>query len=275
MHYLKYNFTIKNDAESEMLMALLSNAGFESFEETKGSLSAFIPQQNDDSIELDGILKIIPSLFTKQIIEPQNWNQKWERSFDPIQVDDFVAVRAAFHTPIVGVTHEIIITPKMSFGTGHHATTYMMMQQMKSIDFLGKQVVDYGSGTGLLAILAEKMGAKKIVAIDYDDWCIENASENIAANECANVALIKNDTIGQVSAFDVVLANINLNIILSNVNAIKNCCKPNATILLSGFLVNDLSQITSALKINGVNYISHLQNGEWICVLAKLAVNNK
>jgi ribosomal protein L11 methyltransferase len=275
MQYIKYNFIIKNEAESDILTALLANAGFESFEEVEGSLLAFIPEPNDAGGAVEEILKIVPTSFTKQIIEPQNWNEKWERSFNPIQIDDFVAVRAAFHTPIVGVAHEIIITPKMSFGTGHHATTYMMMQQMKTINIVDKQVVDYGSGTGLLAILAEKLGAKKIVAIDYDDWCIDNATENIVVNNCKNIVVLKDETIAQIDAYDIVLANINLNIILNNLTQIKNSCKATATVLLSGFLVTDLPQMTAALATNGFNYISHLQNGDWICVMATLQGYNK
>ncbi len=124
--------------------------------------------------------------FSKTIIEETNWNQVWESNFDPVIVDDFVAVRAHFHEPIKNVQHEIVITPKMSFGTGHHATTYMMMQQMRELDFAGKNVFDFGTGTGVLAILAEKLGAQKVIAIDNDDWSIENADENVKRNNCTN-----------------------------------------------------------------------------------------
>ena len=127
--------------------------------------------------------------FSETTIEETNWNQVWESSFEPVVVDDFVAVRADFHEPIKGIKHEIVITPKMSFGTGHHATTYMMLEQMGKLDFKDKRVLDFGTGTGVLAILAEKMGAKKIIAIDNDEWSIENANENIKRNNCVAVEL--------------------------------------------------------------------------------------
>jgi ribosomal protein L11 methyltransferase len=154
-------------------------------------------------------------------------------------VDDFVAIRADFHEPVRGVEHEIIVTPKMSFGTGHHATTYMMIQQMRQIDFTGKRVFDFGTGTGILAILAEKMGAKKIVAVDNDDWSIENAGENIQRNNCSLIELRKANDPGMDSSFDIILANINKNVILENFPTIINQLAEGGVLLLSGLLKED------------------------------------
>src|SRR6187399_2793810 len=184
MNYLQFEFRISNAVENEILIALLSNAGFESFVEEEKMLKAFIKETEFNESSLTGIQEIIPCTYSSTVITPQNWNAKWESSFEPIIVKDFAAIRAGFHNSIKNVKHEIIITPKMSFGTGHHATTYMMIEQMEGLDLMNKAVVDFGTGTGVLAILAEKMGASTIDAIDNDDWSIENAAENIAANGC-------------------------------------------------------------------------------------------
>ena len=130
------------------------------------------------------VLSHFKFIFKETLIPEANWNQVWESNFDPVIVDDFVAIRADFHEPVKGVSLEIIITPKMSFGTGHHATTYMMIEQMRELDFTGKSVFDFGTGTGVLAILAEKLGANKVIAVDNDEWSIENAEENFEKNNC-------------------------------------------------------------------------------------------
>src|SRR5205085_7037613 len=139
--------------------------------------------------------------------------EEWEKNFERVIIDDFVAIRAPFHKPIQKVTHEIVITPKMSFGTGHHATTFMMIQQMQDVDFKNKKVLDFGTGTGILAILAEKLGATKITAIDNDEWSISNANENIKTNNCRNIQLLLSDSPMLSQKFDVILANINKSVI--------------------------------------------------------------
>lgn len=270
MNYLQIEFEIKNAAENEILIALLTNAGFESFEETDKSLKAFIKEKGFTEYLLKDILNIVPVNYAITIVPQQNWNARWESSFEPIIVNEFVAIRAAFHQPVKHVQHEIVITPKMSFGTGHHATTYMMIEQMKELDFANKTVVDFGTGTGVLAILAQKMGAIDIDAIDYDEWSIENAVENRAANNCNKINLIKAETIAGGKLYDIILANINLNVILENLAVIKAVSKKGTLILLSGFIKADEITMTAALSATHIRKIKTIQKGEWICLRAHM-----
>ena len=267
MNYLQIEFETLKEGEAEILIALLADAGFESFEETENSLQAFIKEEGFEKDSLEEILKVIPVNYTITVVPQQNWNAQWERSFEPIVVNDFVAIRASFHEPIKNVKHEIIITPKMSFGTGHHATTYMMIEQMERLDFTGKTIVDFGTGTAVLAILAEKMGAISIDAIDYDEWSIENSIENAAANDCSNINLIQAETITTSATYDIILANINLNVILDNLASIKTVSKKGTLILLSGFIKADEPIMVNALAEKGILTLKTVQKREWICIL--------
>ena len=268
MNYLQIEFETLKEGESEMLVALLADAGFESFEETENSLLAYIKEEGFEEDSLEEILKVVPVNYAITVIAQQNWNAQWERSFEPIVVNNFVAIRAAFHQPIKNVKHEIIITPKMSFGTGHHATTYMMIEQMEGLDFTGKTVVDFGTGTAVLAILAEKMGARSIDAIDCDEWSIVNSKENTAANNCTKIKLIQSESISTAATYDIVLANINLNVIMNNMAAIKAVSKKGTLILLSGFIKADKPKMEIALADNEMRQLKMIQNGDWISISA-------
>ena len=270
MNYLQIELEINNAAENEILIALLANAGFESFEEADKSLKAFIKEEGFTENPLQDILNIVPVNYAITVVPQQNWNAQWENSFEPIIVNEFVAIRASFHQPVKNVQHEIIITPKMSFGTGHHATTYMMIEQMQELDFTGKRVVDFGTGTGVLAILAEKMGAVSVDAIDYDEWSIENAVENTAANNCDKINLIKAQTIDVGKVYDIILANINLNVIFENLAAVKAVSKKDTLILLSGFIKSDEILMSEALSAKDILQIKTIQKGEWICILSQM-----
>jgi ribosomal protein L11 methyltransferase len=271
MNYIQVQVTDINTAQNELLIALLANAGFESFEETDTALKAFIKENEFDQKALDEVISRLNLSYTSSIIEQQNWNAQWESSFAPIRIGDFVAIRAAFHQPIPQVKHEIIITPKMSFGTGHHATTYMMIEQMEAMDFAGKSVLDFGTGTAVLAILAEKMGAAAVDAIDYDEWSIENATENVAANQCTKINLILAETIASEKVYDLILANINLNVIVSNMKAIKNVSKTGSFILLSGFIKDNEAEMIKVLALNSIIPVKTLQKADWVCILAKMS----
>lgn len=272
MNYLQFEFEIKNNEQSEKLIALLSDADFEGFEEGE-ALNAFILADKFNEPVFYEILNKFPTVtFSKSIIENINWNQQWENSFSAIIIDDFVAIRAKFHEPIHSVMHEIVITPKMSFGTGHHATTYLMLNAIRNYDFKSKKVLDFGTGTCVLAILAEKSGAKSIVAIDNDEWSITNAEENILENNCLNISLIQTDTVPQNEVFDIVMANINLNVILSALSSIVSVSVPGAFIFLSGFLNTDEGEIMGALNNIGLQYISTTRRDEWILIIAKRPV---
>jgi ribosomal protein L11 methyltransferase len=266
MTYTQIEITTSNQEQAEILIAQLANIGFEGFEETENTLQAFIKEDEFVLANVDEIINTHHLTYTKKNIEQQNWNAQWESSFEPVIVDDFAAVRASFHQPITTVQHEIIITPKMSFGTGHHATTFLMMQQMSKLNFTNKSVFDFGTGTGVLAILAEKMGATHIDAIDNDEWSIENTKENIAANNCINIYLKKAESIEPTKQYDIVLANINLNVITAAINEIAAICKPKTQVLFSGFLPTDLAAMESLLFAHNFININPIQKNNWLCI---------
>lgn len=257
---------VADGSVQELLIAKLAELGFDGFEETDEALKAYIPETDFDAVAIDFIVNNYHLSYSKSIIEKQNWNAVWESNFEPVRVGDFVAVRAGFHPPAEGVAHEIIITPKMSFGTGHHATTFSVMQLMESIDFQQKTVFDFGSGTGILAILAEKLGATEILAVDNDPWCIENASENSFINNCKYIDIQLVDTAKTVKQYDVVIANINKNIILDNLQLLGNAVVVGGQILLSGLLVTDETDILTACNTLGWKHQKTLERNGWIAI---------
>lgn len=264
--YIQIEFLNISSEQSEILVAQLSSIGFEGFEEEENSLKAFIPSAEFEESLLEEITAANNIPFTKTIIEERNWNAFWESNFDPVIVDDFVAIRADFHEPITGMEHEILITPKMSFGTGHHATTYMMIQQMREIDFADKIVFDFGTGTGVLAILSEILGAKKIIAVDNDDWSIENAKENIEKNGCKEIELQKAQDAGSGKIYDIILANINKNVILGNIENLTRQLAPNGILLLSGLLSDDESEIINAVNQKSLDIKEKSGRNNWIAL---------
>ena len=246
MDYIKITFADLQPEQKEILIAQLADAGYEGFEEKENSLDAFISTKNFDTTLLNEISFKYQTAYTLEKIAETNWNQIWESNFEPVIVNEYVAVRADFHQPITTTEFEIVITPKMSFGTGHHATTYMMIELMRYVDFNQKSVLDFGTGTGILAILAEKSGAEKIYAIDNDDWSIVNAGENFKKNNCNKIALLKASDASSKSKFDIILANINKNVILESFDTLGEILKPKGVILLSGLLRSDKEEIFTA-----------------------------
>ncbi len=270
MNYLQFDFETIDAHQSEQLLALLNLQGFEGFEEEGHCLKAFIPEVRFSESSFTEVIDFFENIvYTRTVIEPANWNKKWEESYEPVVVDDFAAIRADFHSPVPNVRHDIVITPKMSFGTGHHATTFLMIREMEQIDFSGKTVLDFGTGTGILAILAEKLGAGKIHAIDYDDWSISNAIENIEHNNCYKIILSKSDKIVESQQFDIVLANINLNVLVSQMEALAKVVSSGGQVLLSGILKENEEAIMEAIKKNGLLPEAVRQRGDWILLLAK------
>ncbi|MCW3073696.1 MAG: hypothetical protein JWP69_765 [Flaviaesturariibacter sp.] len=253
------------EEQQEILIAVLSELEAVGFEQTENTLIAYFDENNfpsyDVSAALDGY-----TFYTTTIAE-KNWNAEWESNFEPVIVDDFCAVRAHFHQPIKGVQHDILITPKMSFGTGHHATTYMMMQQMRELDFMGKSVFDFGTGTGVLAILAEKLGAAAVLAIDNDKWSIENGNENAANNNCKRVEMVLQDVVPSGQAFDIILANINRNVILHFISDLKKAVVPGGFILFSGLLIADENDIVEACSQQALQLVKQTQKSGWISIL--------
>ncbi|MEO5983938.1 MAG: 50S ribosomal protein L11 methyltransferase [Ferruginibacter sp.] len=272
MTYHRIVFADLNLEKKEMIIALLANQGFSCFEEKGSDLITYLPEESDRTA-LNNTIKDLSVSYTESIVEDQNWNEIWERNFKPVSVIPensnkvFAHIRADFHLPIHEVLHDIIITPKMSFGTAHHPTTYGMIEMMSSLDFTGKDVIDFGTGTGILAILAEKMGAKNIMAIDCDEWGIKNARENFCANKCNNIELVQNDFVSNIFKVDVLLANINLNIILLNLDAIYASLKEKALVLISGMLIDDEMILINKMKKGGLMILRIHKNNNWLIVL--------
>jgi ribosomal protein L11 methyltransferase len=265
--YVHYEIEVSDAEQQEVVIADLEEYAFMGYEQTGTGLTADAVRGELNEAAVEAFLTGRQIRFNKQYIQEENWNEQWERSFEPIVVDDFCAVRAHFHPPIAGVQHNIIITPKMSFGTGHHATTYMMIQAMQQLDMKGKQVLDFGTGTGILAILAEKMGAQQVEAIDYDDWCIENGTENVVANQCQRITLRKDDNVQDARQADVILANINKNVILDNMGSMKSRLSETGSVLLSGLLQTDESEINNAALKHDLHQRQIIHRNGWICIL--------
>jgi ribosomal protein L11 methyltransferase len=263
--YIQIEFQIINQQQSEILIAELAELGYEGFEEGEGTLKAFIPENIFDEQLLNDIASANSIIYDKELIKETNWNEVWESNFQPVIVDDIVAIRADFHEPIRSTQFEIVITPKMSFGTGHHATTYMMMQQMRDINFIDKSVFDFGTGTGVLAILAEKLGATEILGTDNDEWSINNATENVQRNDCTKIELELSELVPK-KQFDIILANINKNVILANLQLLNQQLKQDGVLLLSGLLIEDKKDILSATDKIGLKFINSLERNNWLSI---------
>lgn len=266
MDYIRVTFADLQPEQKEILIAQLADAGFEGFEEVRDNLDAFISKKNFDTGLLNEISFKYQTPYTLEKIAHTNWNHLWESNFEPVIVDDYVAVRADFHKQITNTKFEIIITPKMSFGTGHHATTCMMIKLMKDLNFAGKAVLDFGTGTGILAILAEKSGAEIISAIDNDDWSITNAEENFRKNKCTKIELQKASDASSEMKFDIILANINKNVILENLGVLSASLKAGGSILFSGLLEADKKDLIKTAKTLDLIPQRDLSGGGWIAV---------
>ncbi len=265
--YIEVSISTKGNPElKDILIAQLSAIGFEGFEEERNLLKAFIPQEEYDELLLQPVMERSGAIYTTSVIKYKNWNEVWEAGFEPVIIENFCAVRAIFHKPVKGVEYEIIITPKMSFGTGHHATTYLMIKAMQSITIKGKSVFDFGTGTGVLAILAEKMGASTIEAIDIDEWSIENGRENLLQNQSQKIALYQSDEIISAKKFDIILANINRNIILQHLDGMHAHLSPGGILILSGLLIGDEKVICDKAKDFRLKLSSSEERESWICM---------
>ena len=289
--YIQIAFDFSNQDQFDMLVAELSELGFEGFNEEAleegqndgvdltsglgtgaGHCKTFMLSNQFEAElvqnELDIIFNKYHLTYSKSVIKEQNWNAVWESNFDPIRVGDFVGIRAHFHPEFEpAVTHDIKITPKMSFGTGHHPTTYSMIELMQKIDFKAKTVYDFGTGTGILAILAEKLGANKVHAVDNDDWCIENATENIHNNASKVITIEKVESALQKAQFDIVLANVNRHIIEANMDELTQIGKPGGILVLSGLLTEDQSDIIKLTKSKGWQFQEAQPLNGWVSLM--------
>ncbi len=267
--YIAYTFKVNPvQPATEILIAELGYAGFESFVENQDGVTAYIQKEQWHNNVLDDVFVLNNSEFTItytiEEIEQVNWNEEWEKNFNPITVDNRCAVRAPFHEK-PNTQYDIVIEPKMSFGTGHHETTYMMLKLLLNEPVANKRVLDMGCGTGVLAILAGKMGASYVEAIDIDSWCYENALENVNRNNCNNIVVKQGDAkLLSGSSFDVILANINRNILLEDIAIYAQCLTKNGVLMLSGFYKDDLPLITKECEANGLKFEANLEKNHWI-----------
>ena len=269
MNYIEYDFTVSpTEMGAEILMAELAEVGFDSFVDTPTGIKAYIPKDSWNEQILQDIYLLSNPEFTisYQIteIEQVNWNEEWEKNFSPIVVEDLCTVRANFH-PVPNTRYDIVITPKMSFGTGHHETTYMMLQQLLPLSLEGTKVLDMGCGTGILAIMAALRGARDITAIDIDPWCVENATENVQHNNCSFITIKEGDvSLITGEQYNLILANINRNILLSDIPAYTQALLPQGLLLVSGFYVEDLPAIKEKCQEVGLTYLSHIERNRWV-----------
>jgi ribosomal protein L11 methyltransferase len=272
MAYIEVNIETSPEY-SEIFMAELAELSFEAFEEVDDGLLAYIKKEDFSQALLDELVSRYEQLTTFSVsqkeIEKKNWNKEWEKNYDPITIEDKCIVRASFHQPDKKYLHEIIITPKMSFGTGHHATTWQMLKLQMEIDHKRKKVLDVGSGTGILAIMANKLGAKLIEATDIDDWCIENSKENFQVNQINDYTL-KKGVIEKLSfdqKFDIVLANINKNVLLAEIPLYVDLLEKKGTLLLSGYYEKDVEDIKKIATENNLRHQKTVSKDNWAAML--------
>jgi len=272
MDYIKVEFSFREieEYQHDLLIASLADIGFDTFEDTTKGFDAFILANQFDETALKVVLEDFEDdlayTYTIHKIDPQNWNEEWEKNFSPLIINEDCYVRATFHENQPQYKYEIVIDPKMAFGTGHHQTTTMMMLYVLETDVQEKVILDMGAGTGILGILAAKRGAKEITAIDNDEVCYNSAIENAALNEIGNLTSLcgSKETIPQ-TEFDIILANINRNILLDQMESYAAVLKPEGNIFFSGFYERpDLEMIKAHGADFNLNYVDHKKIDNWV-----------
>ncbi len=269
--YIAYEFSVSpRNPATEILIAELGNVGFESFVENDNGVIAYIQKQEWCSKILDHLF-ILDSpefeiSFSHHEVIQTNWNKEWEKNFNPIQVDGQVSVRAPFHENS-SLNFDIVIEPKMSFGTGHHETTHMMIQHLLALDLNNKKVLDMGCGTGILAIFSEMKGAQPIDAIDIDSWCFQNSLENVQRNDCHHIMVLEGDaSLLKGNKYDLIIANINRNILLSDMKTYTDCLHEKGILLLSGFYKEDVTIIEDEVTKCGLIFQKMIQKNNWVAL---------
>ncbi len=268
MDYIQLSCKIKPlDPGAEIITAELSDIGFESFEETEEGINAYIPAKDFDAGKVSAVLSSIENTeinYEHKLIPAQNWNAVWESNFEPVIIDEICSVRAPFHPRPKDVEFDLVIEPKMSFGTAHHETTSLMISYLLKTDVKGKDVLDMGCGTAVLAILAGMKGAKNITAIDIDEWPVNNSKENARNNNLHQIEVIMGgaEQLGK-KTFDLILANINRNVLLADIPAYSKVLNKNGVLFLSGFYKEDLEQITNTAFKNDLEFVSFVTKNNW------------
>lgn len=273
MNYIEVVINIPEEkaALSEIVVAFLAEQGYESFSEEREKLLAYVSEDVFDADNTDMLMKAYNLTYTVNIIAQQNWNEEWEKNFDPTVIDDILTIKAPFHSQEFNTVHTIIIEPKMSFGTGHHATTHMMCKLMSEYDFSESRVLDYGCGTGILAIYASILGASDIIAVDIDEWSYENTVENAHKNGIANITAIRGDikSVPELK-YDFIFANINLNVLKKDIPVLSGYMNKGSVLFLSGFLINELPQIEKVCSDNGLLFVKNMEKDNWAgCIFNK------
>ena len=269
--YIAYTFIVlPKEPATEILIAELGSIGFESFVENEKGVVAYIQEKDWNENILDDIFVLNSEEFSisyqKETIRQTNWNREWEKNFNPIAVDGLVSIRAPFHEN-PKLKYDIVIEPKMSFGTGHHETTHMMIQHLLELDLKNKKVLDMGCGTGILAIFAEMKGAYEIDAIDIDNWCYQNSIENCERNNCKNIKVFEGDARLLVNKkYDLIIANINRNILLNDIKTYVKNLNEEGVLLLSGFYKEDISVIEDETSKFGLYLTKSLERNNWVAL---------
>ena len=266
--------TVQAPAElSDILIAELAEVGFDTFEENDAGFCAYT---TEDVFNADAVAEVMSRYeaqgelnYSHRIITRQNWNAEWEKNFQPLVIAERVSVRAPFHPKPEGVEYDIVIMPRMSFGTGHHETTALMIENQLDVDHRGKRVLDMGCGTGILAIMAEMLGARQVLAVDVEPWTVENARDNAAENNCRTIEcrLGGVETLADEEPFDLILANINRNVLLEDMHEYSRLLPSGKPILFSGFYEEDLEKITAEAERQGLVYQRHRTLRSWVSAL--------
>lgn len=271
MEYLEFKIKCLDEFQ-EILIAELAEIGFHSFLENEDGIDAYILESDFDREKFDRVIAEYQDAaqisMTEGLMPKVNWNEEWEKNYDPIAVDELVYVRASFHDPKPGFKHEIVINPKMSFGTGHHATTFQMLNHQGELDHVGKRVLDVGSGTGILAIMAHLLGARSVEAFDIDDWCVDNGNENFDLNGLSTrMGLGTIRDINPVGPFEIVLANINKNVLLDELEIYAGLLVPGGFLLLSGFYTEDIEDLIQAAAPFGLELRKKSAKDNWAALI--------
>lgn len=276
MDYVEVSFFIDSEIDSEIvsdvLASELSPIGFESFVTEGNTLKAYVPVNQFSKENIDQVIAEFPLEATlsyeDKFIKTENWNEEWEKNFfQPIVVGNECVIHSTFHKDIPQTTYEILIDPKMAFGTGHHETTFLMLSQILKMDVEGKRVLDMGCGTAVLGILASMRGAKEIVAIDIDEWAYNNSVENVELNKTPNVEVkLGAAELLAGESFDIIIANINRNILLNDINRYAACMTKGATLYMSGFYTEDISAIEEECNKYGLQLFTQDSKNNWAVV---------
>lgn len=268
MSHIKVMIPAAAGDERDIIIAVLSGEGFDGFEEEDEMLSAFVPEEQYDEVLLNELAEQLSFTYTTEAIAQRNWNALWESGFDPVVVDGFCTIKAHFHETPITTPHVIVITPKMSFGTGHHATTQLMMMGMQDMDLNEKEVLDFGTGTGVLAILAAMLGATDVTGIDNDEWSVENALENLQRNDKEGIAILQ-ATLDELPErmYDVILANINRHILLQYMDGLYARIRKGGQLLMSGLLTEDEPIMREAATTAGFEVVKVEYRNGWISIL--------